>query len=144
MIFENDQAYSILNYKPSVPGHTLIIPRQHIVDLKELTGSVLENYIQAIPLTFETLSIIISEEPQRIRSYYLSIVQEPPEPQAKIYAQQMLTHPFLSVKPTSYNWGMNVGFKAGQREGHIHIHLFPRRGNGLGIATAMRKYHDLK
>ena len=42
---------------------------------------------KAIPLTFERLSIIISEEPQRIRSYYLSIVQEPPEPHAKIYTQ---------------------------------------------------------
>lgn len=140
IIFENTHAYSIFNYKPSVPCHTLIIPKQHIVGLKRLKGLILDDFIQAIPKTFDKIQEIYDLKPEIIASYYESLVHSPPESKSRIFALEMLQHPHLNVKPNSYNWGMNVGYKAGQREKHIHIHLFPRRGNGLGIATAMRKH----
>ncbi|MHA2094381.1 MAG: HIT family protein [Candidatus Hodarchaeales archaeon] len=140
ILFENNDAYTVLNYKPSVPGHSLIIPKQHVVDLKKINGLVLENFIHAIPLTYEAIRKIYDEIPTRIIEYYQSLVVQPPEPESKIFAEKMLNHPSLTIRPISYNWGMNVGYEAGQREVHIHIHLFPRTGSGFGIATAMRKH----
>ena len=138
IIFENTNAYSILNYKPSVPGHSLIIPKQHITNLRKLTGNTLEDIIQAIPETFDKLLTIYDLKPDFISNYYKSLVIAPPEPESKLFAQSMLKHPLLYNRPISYNWGMNYGYEAGQRERHLHIHLFPRNENGLGIATAMR------
>jgi diadenosine tetraphosphate (Ap4A) HIT family hydrolase len=140
ILFENTHAYSVFNYKPSVPGHSLIIPKRHIINLKKLKGEILDNFFQAIPLTFDRILELYEQQPEKISVYYKSLVASPPEPKSKEFALKMLQHPHLSLKPNSYNWGMNVGYKAGQREKHIHIHLFPRRENGLGIATAMRKH----
>jgi diadenosine tetraphosphate (Ap4A) HIT family hydrolase len=139
IIFENTNAYSILNYKPSVPGHSLVIPKKHVTNLKNLTGNILEDLIQAIPETFGKLLEIFDFRPELISDYYKSLIYEPPEPESKEFAQFMLEHPFLYNRPISYNWGMNYGYNAGQREKHLHIHLFPRSESGLGIATAMRK-----
>jgi diadenosine tetraphosphate (Ap4A) HIT family hydrolase len=144
IIFENTNAYSILNYKPSVPGHSLIIPKQHITSLEKLTGNQLEDLIQAIPKTFDRLIAIHVFEPDLIPNYYKSLIFAPPEPKSKEFAQFMLEHPFLYNRPISYNWGMNYGHEAGQREKHLHIHLFPRSESGLGIATAMRKLLEIK
>ena len=96
IIYENTGAYSILNYKPSVPGHSLIIPKQHIVCLKELHGVLLENFIQAIPLTFEKIQEIFENNPKRVRDYYTSLVTSPPEPKSKVFALQMLNYRYLS------------------------------------------------
>ena len=143
IIFENMNAYSILNYKPSVPGHSLVIPKLHVTNLKNLTGNTLEDLIQAIPETFDKLLAIFDSKPELIPEYYKSLINEPPEPESKEFAQLMLEHPFLYNRPISYNWGMNYGHEAGQREGQLHIHLFPRGKRGLGIATAMRKFLQL-
>ena len=46
IIFENVNAYSILNYKPSVYGHSLIIPKQHITNLKK--NYLIPNYYKSL------------------------------------------------------------------------------------------------
>ena len=140
IIFENKEAFSVWNYKPSIPGHVLIITKQHITDLKEIEGSVLEDFIHAIPQTFEAIQEIYEKKPDIIERFYKDLVINPPESKSRTFAEQMLNHPHLLIKPIAYNWGMNYGYEAGQRAIHLHIHLFPRREMGLGIATAMRKH----
>jgi len=140
VIFENKDAFSVLNYKPSTPGHALIATKDHIVDLTKITGSILENFIQAIPQTFIAIQEIYKKEPEAIVDFYKELIKKPPEFKSIQFAEQMLTHPHLLVKPIAYNWGMNYGYEAGQRAIHLHVHLFPRREKGLGIATAMRKH----
>ncbi len=140
VIWENKEAFSVLNYKPSIPGHALIITKQHLTDLKEITGSILEDFIHAIPQTFEAIQLIYEQDPESIEEFYKELIKNPPEFNSSQFAEQMLKHPHLLVKPIAYNWGMNYGFEAGQRAIHLHIHLFPRREMGLGIATAMRKH----
>jgi diadenosine tetraphosphate (Ap4A) HIT family hydrolase len=140
IIFENKEAFSILNYKPSIPGHLLIITKQHITDLNDIAGSFLEDFIHAIPETFKAIQEIYEKKPEMIERFYKALILNPPESKSIEFAEQMLKHPHLLVKPIAYNWGMNYGYKAGQRAIHLHIHLFPRREMGLGIATAMRKH----
>jgi diadenosine tetraphosphate (Ap4A) HIT family hydrolase len=140
VIWENKEAFSVLNYKPSVPGHALIVTKQHITDLKTITGSVLEDFIHAIPQTFEAIQQIYENQPEAIKEFYKNLIINPPEVKSSLFAEQMLNHPHLLVKPIAYNWGMNYGYEAGQRAIHLHIHLFPRRETGLGIATAMREH----
>ncbi len=143
-IYENNGAYSILNYKPSVPGHVLVVPKHHVINLEELKGSDLEDFIHAIPLTFVAIQQIYETHVQKLVDYYESLLINPPEKASMIFARNMLDHPHLRERPVAYNWGMNCGFDAGQREIHLHVHLFPRRGKGLGIATAMRKHLAIK
>ena len=140
IIWENTEVFSVLNYKPSVPGHALIATKQHITDLKSINGSILEEFIHAIPQTFEAIQLIYERNSLSIKEFYEELVKNPPEIESKLFAEQMLNHPHLLVKPIAYNWGMNYGYEAGQRAIHLHIHLFPRREMGLGIATAMRKH----
>ena len=140
IIWENNEAFSILNFKPSIPSHALIVTKQHITDLNKITGSILEDFIHAIPQTFEVIQMIYEKNAVTIKEFYEELIKNPPEAESKIFAKQMLNHPHLLVKPIAYNWGMNYGYEAGQRAIHLHIHLFPRREMGLGIATAMRKH----
>ena len=140
IIFENREVFSVLNYKPSIPGHALIVTKQHITDLRKINCEILEDFIHAIPQTFEAIQKIYEEETKTLVDFYKELIDNPPEPNSRIFAEQMLNHPHLLVKPIAYNWGMNYGYEAGQRAIHLHIHLFPRREMGLGIATAMRKH----
>lgn len=140
IIWENNESFSVLNYKPSTPGHALIVTKQHITDLKSINVSVLEEFIHAVPQSFEAIQMIYEKEPITIKEFYKELIKDPPEIESRLFAEQMLNHPHLLVKPIAYNWGMNYGYEAGQRAVHLHIHLFPRREIGLGIATAMRKH----
>ncbi|MHA2308043.1 MAG: HIT family protein, partial [Candidatus Heimdallarchaeaceae archaeon] len=140
IIYENKEAFSVLNYKPSIPGHALIATRLHITDLNKIHGSTLEDLIHAVPQTFAVIQEIYEKESELIVDFYKELIRKPPEIISSSYAKQMLDHPHLSIKPIAYNWGMNYGYEAGQRAIHLHIHLFPRRERGLGIATAMRKH----
>jgi diadenosine tetraphosphate (Ap4A) HIT family hydrolase len=140
IIWENQEAFSVLNNKPSIPGHALIVTKQHITDLNEISGSMLEGFIHAIPQTFKSIQEIYETNPEKIVDFYKDLIINPPEDKSGFFAVQMLNHPHLLVKPIAYNWGMNYGYEAGQRAIHLHIHLFPRREMGLGLATAMRKH----
>ena len=62
IIWENKEVFSVINYKPSIPGHALIVTKQHLTDLKEITGSILEDFIHAVPQTFEVIQTIYEQK----------------------------------------------------------------------------------
>jgi histidine triad (HIT) family protein len=140
IIFENNSTYAIFNYKPSTPGHTLIIPKVHVYDFRELEPNAAKLLFDAIPETFDVIKTIYKNNLDELISFYKSIINNPPEPNAINSCKEILEDPLLIEPPVGYNIGINMGYGAGQRECHIHIHLFPRRGNGLGIATAMKNH----
>ncbi|MHA2326723.1 MAG: HIT family protein, partial [Promethearchaeota archaeon] len=144
ILFENKNAYSVFSFKPSTPGHALIITKEHIINLESINGEILEDFIHAIPLTFKKIQSIYDDGLNKITTFYTRIISNPPEQYADIFAKKMLKHPSLKKKPIANNWGMNCGHDAGQRAAHLHIHLFPRNKKGLGIATAMRKHLNYK
>jgi diadenosine tetraphosphate (Ap4A) HIT family hydrolase len=84
--------------------------------------------------------------------YYQNLLENPPFVYSKKYSDENL--PFLNMIyaeakefniPIGYNIGLNMKNSAGQREEHIHFHIFPRYKSGKGVVNAMRKnlYPDL-
>lgn len=39
VVFEGEGAYALLNYKPAVPGHMMIIPKRHVERFEDLTSA---------------------------------------------------------------------------------------------------------
>lgn len=58
-VYEDDQVLAFLDHKPLFPGHTLLIPKRHIVTLDELLTSEL------IPL-FDELRILVRSVPRAL------------------------------------------------------------------------------
>jgi diadenosine tetraphosphate (Ap4A) HIT family hydrolase len=140
IIHNNFLTYSILCIEPSVPGHALVIPRNHEEKLKGIEGYA-ERFFSGMEGTFQYIQRMYEENPEAIVGFYESLLKSPKQ-SSRECAERMLRHPGLRVKPEAYNFGMNVGYFAGQRVNHVHFHLFPRREgeSGLGIATAMKNY----
>ena len=138
IIFENDHAYSILSVTPVTPGHAIVITKDHVEQMRELRGSALESFIDAIPSTLVVIRDIYDSDPEQMARFYQSLKESPPTPSSADLATKMLQDRYLKIKPdTAYNVGINVGDNAGQLVNHLHAQLFPRRERGLGIATAM-------
>ncbi|HII15902.1 MAG TPA: HIT family protein [Nanoarchaeota archaeon] len=140
VIFENDTAYSILSVTPAVPGHAIIITKDHIADMGEMGGNALEEWVSAFACTFEAIQRTYDTDVGAMAAFYESLKANPPAKDAGFLAGQVLKHPHLKVRPSGYNLGMNIGEAAGQTIPHLHIHLFPRRERGEGIVTAMREF----
>ena len=140
VIFENDHAYSILSVTPTTPGHSIVIAKDHVERLEELRGVALEGFVDAIPSTSLAIQGIYDSDPERMVQFYQSLKENPPVPPSADLAQKMLQDKNLRIKPdTAYNVGINVGGYAGQLVNHLHAQLFPRRGKGPGVVTAMEK-----
>ncbi len=95
---ENELAMAILDAFPVTPGHTLIIPKRHMVSFFEATADERS-------AMFELLG--------GVRESMLNC--SPP------YADRA-----GSFVPDGFNIGINDGVAAGQSVMHLHIHLIPR------------------
>jgi diadenosine tetraphosphate (Ap4A) HIT family hydrolase len=138
IFFENEHSFSVLNFKPALPGHSLIFPKSHIVEIVDLKGCELESLMGAIQGTYLKLQSLFSNDSQFLKDYYNDLVSNPKSEESKELAIRMLKSELINKVPTGFNWGMNNGYNAGQREDHLHFHLFPR-SSGLGIANAFRE-----
>jgi diadenosine tetraphosphate (Ap4A) HIT family hydrolase len=95
---ENDLAVAILDAYPVTPGHTLIIPKRHIVSFFEATADERS-------ALFDLLA--------GVRERMLN--RRPP-----------FDGRDGSFVPDGFNIGVNDGVAAGQSVMHLHIHLIPR------------------
>ena len=50
MIYEDDVSFAFLDHRPLFPGHTLLVPREHVETLSELPVSQVEPYFKAAQL----------------------------------------------------------------------------------------------
>ena len=50
IVYEDENAIAILDHRPLFPGHTLLIPRQHIETLGELPATLVAPYFEAAQL----------------------------------------------------------------------------------------------
>ncbi len=141
VVFENDHVYSILSVTPATPGHAIVIPKRHVEFPEELAGYELVDLMRARPATILSIQSIYESDPDQIVRFYQDLKENPPTPASRELAQRMLVDKDLRVKPEqSYNAGCNVGEYAGQIVNHFHEQLFPRRGRGPGIVTAMQNF----
>ncbi len=138
IIFENDYAFAVFNFKPSVSGHALIFPKKHIEDIIMLQGNQLNDVVQAVPNTFEFIKNLFENDINYLETFYENILKNSTDTNSLKYVERVLKTSCFKDVPTAYNWGMNYGFEAGQRAPHLHFHLFPRV-SGLGLANAIRE-----
>ena len=47
VVYENDNAVAFLDHRPLFPGHTLLVPRQHVETLGELPTKLVAPYFEA-------------------------------------------------------------------------------------------------
>jgi len=137
IIWEDDDHYSIFSVTPSVPGHAIIVPRQHLIREEDLDGSI----FYAAKNTFDVVKGICENDVERLVEFYRDLRRNPPTSSSRVLAQMMLDSPYLGSVPLGRNLGMNLGKGAGQIVDHLHMHLFPRYSEvGDGIVTAFREF----
>jgi diadenosine tetraphosphate (Ap4A) HIT family hydrolase len=146
ILLENRLAYSIISPTPAVPGHYIVIPKDHVESPLQLDRDNLRYLWDLIPTAFDQLQWVYEHDIVRIVSFYESLRNNTPAFCKDIgkLAQRMLDHPHLRTMPDGYNMGVNVGSSAGQSVDHFHIHVFPRRKEGKndGIVTLVREQLD--
>jgi diadenosine tetraphosphate (Ap4A) HIT family hydrolase len=99
IILANDHAIAIYDGFPVTPGHTLIVPKRHIVLFFEATR---EEQSAMLDLLAEMRLLLLDANPS-----------QPPFAKGR------------SI-PDAFNIGINDGAAAGQTVMHMHIHLIPR------------------
>ena len=50
MIYEDEVSFAFLDHRPLFPGHTLLVPREHVETLSELPVAQVEPYFKAAQL----------------------------------------------------------------------------------------------
>jgi histidine triad (HIT) family protein len=50
VVYEDDDAVAFLDHRPLFPGHTLLVPREHVETLGELPAELVAPYFQAAQL----------------------------------------------------------------------------------------------
>jgi len=50
VVFEDETALAFLDHRPLFPGHTLLIPKQHVATLADLPASLLQPFFAAAQL----------------------------------------------------------------------------------------------
>ena len=50
VVYEDDVSFAFLDHRPLFPGHTLLVPREHVETLGELPASQVEPYFKAAQL----------------------------------------------------------------------------------------------
>ena len=50
VIYEDEVSFAFLDHRPLFPGHTLLVPREHVETLGELPVSMVEPYFKAAQL----------------------------------------------------------------------------------------------
>ena len=50
MIYEDDVSFAFLDHRPLFPGHSLLVPREHVETLGELPVAQVEPYFKAAQL----------------------------------------------------------------------------------------------
>ena len=50
VIYEDKVSFAFLDHRPLFPGHTLLVPREHVETLGELPGALVEPYFKAAQL----------------------------------------------------------------------------------------------
>ena len=117
---ENEFFFSFFDSFPVSPGHTLVVPKRHVVEIGSLK-----------PIEWESLFDLIKKATNHIKKVDLkSIYQEkldnPLSNLSVWFCQYALSSPYLNAKPSDFNHGVNDGRCAGRTVDHLHWHIIPR------------------
>jgi len=120
-IFENRSFVGIFDTHPVNPGHTLIVPRRHVVSLFDLIETEQADYFDAVR------GVKSAIEATNLKDLYLNMLgRDDLKDRTKEHIETVLTLDFLGNKPDAYTVGNNDGREAGRSIDHLHIILLPR------------------
>lgn len=120
IIWENKFFYSMFDSFPVSPGHALIIPKSHIVDVLSLSPEMWVNLQQAIR------EIIFFVESSDLKTIYSNMLSKHISDTSDWFINKTINHPRINTKPDAYNHGVNDGTAAGRTVDHLHWHIIPR------------------
>ncbi len=120
IIWESPLFVSCLDIFPVSPGHALVIPRRHVVDLNDLTDA------EWVSLRHAIQDVIHIVEGIDLRAFYQHILDNTPTDASEWYCRRAVNHPRINTKPDAYNHGLNDGRAAGRTVDHLHWHIIPR------------------
>lgn len=112
--------YGSFDNFPVSPGHLIIVPKYHIVDLQSLTAREWSELFISIQ---NGINVI---ETTNLEQLYRKKIQAHLNDESVWFCQKALAHPQSHQKPDSYNHGINDGKTAGRTVHHFHWHIIPR------------------
>lgn len=119
-IWENDLFYALFDAHPASPGHCLVIPKRHVVDVVAMNE---EERSSVFAIIGEILAVVRGTD---LKEIYLEILKNPPSETATWFLQKALANPHINTPPDGMNYGINDGRAAGRTVDHLHLHLIPR------------------
>ncbi len=48
LLIEDDYCFSVVNWESVKPGHTMVLPKRHVVNLSELSGEEMKSYFTMV------------------------------------------------------------------------------------------------
>ncbi len=119
-IWENDFFYAMFDFFPVSPGHARIVPKRHIVEIKDLNEKEWKSLKGAIK---EVIKMI---ERTDLKATYKARLKDPFSDISVWFCKRALSHLRINTKPDAYNHGVNDGKAAGRTVDHLHWHIIPR------------------
>lgn len=106
---------------PSTPGHALLIPIRHAVDLAELNHEERLGFADAV---IEATDYIKRTD---LVALYVDLVATPlPDHSKELLGRALATLQTYDRPFEATNYGMNNGVAAGRTIHHAHFHIMPR------------------
>ncbi len=62
IVYEDDNSVAFLDHRPLFPGHTLLVPREHVETLGELSTKILGPYFEAAQLLSRVIESAMEAE----------------------------------------------------------------------------------
>ncbi len=113
VLFETSQFFCLLDIKPVSFGHSLVIPKRHVVNFLDLSVEESKELLivakKLIEFIKNNLDLIHKTTIETVKSFTLPLVE----------SQSIQT-------PTGFNIGINDGVSAGRTVHHLHCHIIPR------------------
>lgn len=118
---ETPEFWCTFDIHPCTPGHSLIIPKRHVVLASELTPAEHES---VLGVYFQLQHVIRT---WHLKEVYERMLRERVTPASAVYAERMLRMlKELGSEPEAFNFDLNDGKAAGQTVPHCHFHCIPR------------------
>ncbi|MEI6284870.1 MAG: HIT family protein [Bacillota bacterium] len=137
--YENEYFFVRFDKFPVSPGHSLIIPKRHVVSVFDLEA---DEWVAMKDALNKAKAII---ELSDLSALYQAQLAQATDGKVAVYAQAMLASAFIGRPPDGYNVGNNDGIAASRTVHHLHIHVIPLRiGNFVFNARGQSIGREIK
>jgi diadenosine tetraphosphate (Ap4A) HIT family hydrolase len=119
-VYEDDLFWGIYDIHPVSPGHMLLIPKRHVVALRDLTEA---EWRRLFFVQRKAIARIVKDD---LKSVYEELVKQELTPTSTWFAKRALKRVARGEKPHDFNHGINDGPLAGRTVEHFHWHIIPR------------------